>query len=184
MDNYKPSRCYVHCDFNVFLCVRSKFHLSVKGNADCIGSTLQCCVIGPENTRHFLNQSYSKLEPNARLLLALSHALGCLHKLTLSCFVMIGHYTCFGFRCATPNRKGFSNTFDILCDRLFLWKKVFAWTAFSRYFPSLCSSCNAMYCCLPETEPQGRGSRSALGWTKQWWKQQWGRWSKSSMFLD
>ena len=117
MDNYKPSRCYVHCDFNFFLCVRSKFHLSVKGNADCIGSTLQCCVIGPENTRHFLNQSYSKLEPNARLLLALSHALGCLHKLTLSCFVMIGHYTCFGFRSATPNRKGFSNTFDIPCDR-------------------------------------------------------------------
>ena len=43
----------------------SNFQLSVEGIRDCIVFASLRCVIGPENSRHFLIQSDSKLKPTA-----------------------------------------------------------------------------------------------------------------------
>lgn len=46
--------------------------LSVKKSQDCIRFVVLLFVIGPENLRHFLNQSNAKLEPTASQQLAFS----------------------------------------------------------------------------------------------------------------
>ena len=71
-------------------------------------------LIGPGNSRHFLNQSDATLTPSASWLPAFSRALGSLRVLTLSShwgssgffpFHLIGCYLLFWFGFTTLNRK-------------------------------------------------------------------------------
>ena len=63
---------------------REIFNWVSKVIRDCIGSALLCSVIGPENSRHSLNQSDAKLTSNMTWSPAFSRALDGLLIITLS----------------------------------------------------------------------------------------------------
>ena len=91
----------------------------------CFGFALLRCVIGPENSRHNLNQSNVKLKPNMTWSLAFSRALRRLAVSNLSShwliimatFFLIGSCDHFGLGCRTLSWNAlFENTvFKFVC---------------------------------------------------------------------
>ena len=91
----------------------------------CFGFALLRCVIGPENSRHNLNQSKVKLKPNTTWSLAFSRALRRLTVSNLSShwliimatFFLIGSCDHFGLGCRTLSWNAlFENTvFKFVC---------------------------------------------------------------------
>ena len=83
----------------------------MKVTLDCCGFALLRSVIGPENSRHFLNQSDTKLKPElvARVFPRFAQS-ACLYfefslKIKGIFLLVIGCYNYFGFGFATVNQK-------------------------------------------------------------------------------
>ena len=118
--NWRESKSWYPWYFSLFdfgfvryFSFRAVFNWLSKVIKVCISFSLLRSVIGPENSRNSLNQSYAKQKPISTWSPAFSRALGSFHCFTLSSHWrvlsshLIGRSDNFQFGFTAPNRKAF-----------------------------------------------------------------------------